>query len=72
MNFGVISGSILSSRAKLRYYLSKRNTIRGFQCIVTNTHPDRSIDLFPINGFHYDASNDFRYENDKQDVIERR
>lgn len=38
-----------------------------FQCIVTNTHLDRSIDLFPINDFHYDVINDFRSEDEGQD-----
>jgi len=37
-----------------------------FQCIVTNTHLDRSIDLFPINDFHYDIINDFRSKNEVQ------
>lgn len=36
-----------------------------FQCIVTNTHLDRSIDLFPINDFHY-VINDFRCKNEAQ------
>jgi len=35
-----------------------------FQCIVTNTHLDRSIDLFPINDFHYEVISDFRSKDE--------
>lgn len=38
-----------------------------FQCIVTNTHLDRSIDLFPINDFHYDVISNIRYKDEEQD-----
>lgn len=58
------------------YSLRQRNygitwvneTQSEFQCIVTNTHLYRSIDLFPINDFHYDVIGAFRSKDEKQDA----
>lgn len=62
LNFEMISGSIPFAN----YNITRVNEIQSeFQCIVTNTHLDRSIDLFPIN-FHYDVINDFRSKNEVQ------
>lgn len=65
LNFEMISGSILLARER-NYDITWVNEIESeFQCIVTNTHLDHSIDLFPINDFYYNVTGDFRSRDEE-------